>query len=84
MKVHNVRDGRHGCIIGTLEVEPLVYGELRPEHVGHSVVYRDVGRAEVGTITSWRDGIVWARYGRGDTAAGADPSRLSLVIRSID
>jgi hypothetical protein len=60
-----------------------VYEALGPEHVGRSVVYRDHGRAEVGTITSWRDGIVFARYSRGNTSAGADPANLSLVIGAV-
>lgn len=81
--VHNVRDGRHGWI-GSWEVEPLVYNALGPEHVGRTVIYQDHGRAEAGTITSWRDGVVFARYSRGDTAAGADPQNLSLAVRTLD
>lgn len=80
--VHNVRDGRHGHV-GSFEVEPLSYEHLTHADVGRSVVYQDHGRAEAGTITSWRDGIVFARYSCGDTAAGANPSNLSLVIRSL-
>lgn len=76
--VHNVRDGRHGQI-GSWEVEPLVYDELGPDHIGRTVIYRDHNRAEAGTITSWRDGIVFARYSQGDTAAGANPRNLSLA-----
>lgn len=82
MQVHNVRDGRHGCI-GSFEAEPLDYDALGPEHVGRTVIYRDHGRAEAGTITSWRDGKVWARYSRGDTAAGADAGDLLLAVRSL-
>lgn len=74
--VHNVRDGRNGCI-GSWKVEPLVYDALGPDHIGRTVIYRDHNRAEAGTITSWRDGIVFARYSRGDTAAGE--SGLSLT-----
>jgi hypothetical protein len=76
--IHNVRDGRQNKI-GSWEVEPFVYALLGPEHVGRTVIYQDHGRAEAGTITSWRDGIVFARYGQGDTAAGADPTNLLLV-----
>lgn len=82
MIIDNVRDGRHG-VIGSWEVEPLVYDKLGPEHVGRTVIYRDHGRAEAGTITSWRDGIVFARYSRGDTAAGAHWTDLLLALRSI-
>ena len=78
--VHNVRDGRQGKI-GSWEVEPLVYATLGPKDVGRTVIYQDHGRAEAGTITSWRDGIVFARYSRGDTAAGADPTNLSFGLR---
>lgn len=77
--VHNVKDGRHG-VIGSWLVEPLVYEKLGPDHIGRTVIYRDHGRAEAGTITSWRDGIVFARYSRGDTAAGANASDLCLGI----
>lgn len=84
MQIHNVRDGRHG-VIGSWEVEPLRYENLDPSHVGRTIIYRDHGRAEAGTLTSWRDGIVFARYSRGDTAAGADAatSDLLLAIKQI-
>lgn len=82
MIVHNVRDGRAG-VTGSWETEQLVYDALGPEHVGRTVIYRDHGRAEAGTLTSWRDGIVFARYSRGDTAAGALPTQLCLGIRTL-
>jgi hypothetical protein len=82
-RIHNVRDRRHGSV-GSWEVEPLVYEALGPEHIGRTVIYRDHGRAEAGTITSWRNGIVFARYSLGDTAAGADAASLSLAVRSND
>lgn len=82
MIVHNVRDGRIG-MIGSWLVEPLVYADLSCDHVGATVIYRDHGRAEAGTITSWRDGIVFAKYSRGDTSAGSNPANLSLGIRTI-
>ena len=77
--IHNVRDGRNG-VTGSWLVEPLVYEKLGPDHVGRTVIYRDFGRAEAGTITSWRDGIVFARYSRGETSAGARASDLVLGI----
>lgn len=83
MIVHNVRDGRNG-VIGSWETEPLVYDALGPEHVGRTVIFRDYGRAEAGTITSWRDGLVFARYSRGDTSAGAKASDLLLGVRAAD
>lgn len=79
---HNVRDGRNGNI-GSWEVKPLVYDELGPEHIGRTVIYHDHGRAEAGTITSWRDGVVFARYSRGDTAAAASPDNLLLAVAQI-
>jgi hypothetical protein len=83
MIIHNVRDGRRGWI-GSWTSEPLVYEELGPQHVGRTVIYRDYGRAEAGTLTSWRNGIVFARYSRGDTAAGANASYLLFGIRALD
>ena len=83
MLVHNVRDGRRGYI-GTWEAEPLVYDDLGPDDVGRTVIYRDHGRAEAGTISSWRDGVVFARYSRGDTAAGAKASDLVFGVRALD
>ena len=80
--INNVRDGRQGKI-GSWEVEPLVYDALGPEHVGRTVIYRDHGRAEAGTLTSWRNGLVFARYSQGDTASGADPANLSLAIAEM-
>ena len=81
--VHNVRDGRDGWI-GSWKVEPLDITKLTPADIGRTVIYRDHGRAEAGTLTSWRDGVVFARYSRGDTAAGADASNLVFGIRSAD
>lgn len=77
--VHNVRDGRNG-FIRSFETTPLDYKSLGSEHVGATVIYRDHRRAEAGTITSWRDGVVFARYSKGDTSAGADPANLSLAV----
>jgi hypothetical protein len=82
MQVHNVKDGRAGCI-RSYEAEPLDYNALGPQHVGRTVIYRDHGRAEAGTLTSWKNGIVFARYSRGDTAAGANPADLLLATDSL-
>lgn len=83
MIIHNVRDGRFGHT-GSWEAETLDYDALRPEHVGRTVIYRDHGRAEAGTITSWRAGVVFARYSRGDTAAGANPADLLLALDAME
>ena len=83
MIVHNVDDRRRSWI-GPWLVEPLVYDELSPADIGRTVIYQDFGRAEAGTLTSWRNGIVWAKYSRGDTAAGADAKSLMFGVRFLD
>jgi hypothetical protein len=81
--VHNVEDRRNGCV-GSWVVEPLVYKDLTvEEHLGRTVIYSSHNRAEAGTITSWRGGIVFARYSGGDTSAGASAECLCLGIRSF-
>lgn len=81
--VHNVVDGRHGWI-GAWTVEPLDISKLTDADIGRTVIYRAQGRTEAGTLTSWRDGIVFARYSRGDTAAGARASNLVFGISRAD
>lgn len=80
--VHGVHDGRNGTI-GSWEVAPLIYEDLGPQHIGRTVIYHSHCAADAGTITSWRNGIVFARYSRGDTAAGADPKQLYLAVGSL-
>lgn len=74
---NNVFDGRTGTI-GSWELEPLDIARLTVADVGRTVIYRDHGRAEAGTLTSWNGEVVFARYSSGDTAAGAHPDRLSF------
>lgn len=81
--IHNVRDGREGCI-RSYEIEPLDYDALKPSDVGRTVIYRDHGRAEAGTLTSWRGGLVFARYSRGDTSAASHPNDLAFAIEVKD
>ena len=81
--VFNVNDGRRGWV-GSWETEPLDFDKLTVSDVGRTVIYRDHGRAEAGTLTSWRDGIVFARYSRGDTAAGARASDLVFGVNHLD
>jgi hypothetical protein len=83
MIVHNVDDRRRSWV-GSWEAEPLDYDKLGPEHVGRTVIYRDYGRAEAGTISSWRNGTVFARYSRGDTAAGANAADLVFGVKALD
>ena len=81
--VDNVRDGRRGYI-GSWAVERLVYDKLCAADIGRTVIYQDHGRAEAGTLTSWRNGTVFARYSRGDTAAGANAADLMFGVRALD
>lgn len=81
--VDNVRDGRRGYM-GSWIAERLVYDNLCAADVGRTVIYQDHGRAEAGTLTSWRDGTVFARYSRGDTAAGANAADLCFGIKPLD
>lgn len=81
--VHNVRDGRCGWV-GAWETEPLDLDKLSEADIGRTVIYRDYGRAEAGTLTSWRGDVVFARYSRGDTAAGARASDLVFGIKRAD
>lgn len=82
--MHNVDDRRRGWV-GSWEVEALDYEKLGAEHVGRTVIYQFYdGRAEAGTISSWRDGVVFARYTSGITAAGSNAADLVLGVRPLD
>jgi hypothetical protein len=81
--VHNVDDRRHGWI-GSWEIEPLDFAKLSEGDLGRTVIYRDHGRAEAGTLTSWRDGIVFARYSSGDTSAGANACDMAFGVKRAD
>lgn len=81
--VHNVRDGRYG-FFGSWETEPLDPSKLTDADIGRTVIYQDHGRAEAGTLTSWRGNTIFARYSRGDTAAGADASNLVFGLRTAE
>ncbi len=81
--VHNVSDRRFDWI-GAWKVEPLVFEKLNASDVGRTVIYRDHHRAEAGTLSSFRDGRVWARYSKGDTAAGANAANLCFGVYPLD
>lgn len=81
--IDNVRDGRVGWV-GSWSVEPLDFDKLSPADYGRTVIYRDHGRAEAGTLISWRDGVCFARYSRCDTAAGAKASDLVFGVSRAD
>jgi len=80
--LHNVQDNRTH-VIGPWEVAPLEYYCLLEADKGRTVIYLDHGRAEAGTLSSWRDGKVWARFSEGDTAACCDPKDLVFGIRRL-
>lgn len=81
----NVADRRHGWI-GEWDVEPLVVTELTEADVGRTVIYTGFGPwgREAGTLSSFRDGMVWVRFHRGDTAAACDPAALCWGLRPRD
>lgn len=79
MIVHNVTDKRNDYI-GPWRTEPLDASQLSEADIGRTVIYRDHGRAEAGTLTSWRGNTVFARYSKGDTAAGAKAEDLVFGI----
>ena len=82
--VHNV-DDRRRRVVGSWKVTPLRYDELSERDIGRTVIYQAfVGRAEAGTLTSWKNGIVFARYSQGDTAAGANHADLSFGLEPLD
>lgn len=81
--VINVHDRRHQWV-GSWVVAPLRYTQLTDNDIGRTVIYRDFGRAEAGTLSSFRDGRVWARFSTGDTAACCDPSDLCFGVRPLD
>ena len=85
MRVHNVTDRRYSWI-GSWEVEPLDINALTEADIGRTVIYRDVGRAEAGTLSSFRkepSPIVWARFSTGSTAAGCRPEDLVFGVRTL-
>lgn len=81
--IHNVNDRRRG-FIGSWLAEPLEFAKLTDQDVGRNVIYRDFGRASVGVMTSFRDGVVFARYSQGDASSCAEASDLMFGIRPLD
>lgn len=81
--VNNVRDRRFDWV-GSWKAEPLDVSRLTEADVGRTVIYRDFGRAEAGTLSSWKGGSVWARFSQGDTADACDPADLLLAIGTLD
>lgn len=85
-RIHNVLDRRNGPDqINSWEVEPISYDALNPtSDIGADVIYRDgLRRPEVGTISSWRNGLVFVRFTSGSTAAACSPADLLRGKRRI-
>lgn len=80
--VHNVEDRRHDWI-GSWLVTRLEYDKLNESDIGRTVIYRSHNKAEAGTLTSWKNGLVFARYSKGDTAAGANANDVSFGVESL-
>ena len=87
--LHNVLDRRHSWI-GSWDAVPFDYNALTMADVGRTVIYLDRGRemawgwAEAGTLSSFRDGLVFVRFSKGDTAAACAPHDLMLARRPLD
>ncbi len=82
MVIHNVVDRRNGYV-GSWQTEPLDIAKLTAADIGRTIIYQDHGRAEAGTLTSWRGNIVWARYSKGDTAAGASADSVVFAVAQV-
>ncbi len=76
--VHNVNDPWRGWI-GSWETEPFVYDRLCSLDIDRRVIYLGkpaMWRTDLGLISSWRDGLVFVRFGVGPTAAACNPRDL--------
>jgi hypothetical protein len=91
MIVDNVKDRRRQ-LVGSWIAESFDYSKINASYAGRTVIYRDQlrrsdptkGNAEAGTISSWANGVVFARYTTGDTAAGCFAGDLLLGVRPLD
>lgn len=82
--LHNVVDRRYHWI-GRWLVEKLDYATLAPADIGRTVIYCAAdGRREAGTLSSYRDGLVFARFSKGDTAAACNPTDLVFAQKPLD
>lgn len=82
MIVHNVTDRRNDWIgPWEIEPEPLDISKLWAGDEGRTVIYRDHGRAEAGTLSSWTATTVFARFHKGETAAACSPEDLHFAVR---
>lgn len=79
----NVEDRRHDWI-GSWKVEQLRYYALTYEDIGRTVIFSSHNKKEAGTLVGWKNGLVFARYSKGDTAAAAKPSELVFGVKPLD
>lgn len=80
----NVHDRRH-LWIGSWETDAFDINALTDADIGRTVIYfPGAGYPEAGTLTSWRLGLVFVRFTRGDTAAACKPSDLKFGIKPLD
>ncbi len=82
--VHSVHDRRVQWI-GPWEIEdkPIDLSGLRESDKGRTVIYRDHGRAEAGTLSSWTPTTVFVRFHQGDTGAACSPCDLHFAVRNM-
>lgn len=83
--LHNVWDQRRKWI-GSWEVEPLVYDKLSHNDIGRVVIYKpSQGNNEAGILSSFRDGLVFARFTpEGITNAACKPEDLCFGMKALD
>jgi hypothetical protein len=83
-RITNVHDRRHGWI-GEWDVEPFDMNALTDADIGRTVIYCPMfGWREAGTLSSWRLGLVFVRFTKGDTAAACAPRDLKFAVRPRD
>lgn len=85
-KVSNVNDPWRNWI-GSWEVEPFDYTKLTAVDIDRRVIYLGkpaMWRTDLGLLSSWRDGLVFVRFGRGPTAAACNPRDLRFATLPCD
>lgn len=80
--IRNVHDRRHE-VFGTFrtEEETVDYDLLTESDVGRTVIYVRPGLAEAGTLSSYRNGLLFVRFTVGDTAAACRPQDCHFAHR---
>lgn len=84
-RIINVHDRRHAWIGSwIIEDQPLDVNALVDSDIGRTVIWQSYGKAEAGTISSWRFGLVFVRFSTGDTGAACKPDELSFAVKPCD